>query len=1036
MKKKFVRKALSVCMVITLLFSTATAISATGIDETSLAAITEKTSLAPSPLTVDGVTTIAGEQEALRGEYEKHFLMPDGTLVATVYDVPVHYLNEQTGEWNEIDNTLQASVDVNGDALYRNRDGLFDVSFAQSATTSEPLVTLQTNGHSIAWHFVQPSSGSGGLEVMSTSEQAVSVTALPSAQVLANEPTDVPTDTVDTSARKTTGTVLYEDLAGQNTDVRLTVTPVKVKEDILLTAAPTQAVSYTTRLTLSAGLTPTLGEDGTVFIRDSKGVDVFRIAAPYMTDAMDELSQDVDVDLLFVGGAWELTVTPNMDWLTDTARVYPVTIDPTVYASNNASNTWDTYIYQNCTSSNAVSRQDLDRMYIGNRTSASQLKCRGLVKFLTMPKIYGNITSAQLSFTTPSGTTTWKNMTLYRITESWNCSTLAWPGPAATAIQSKAVSNGKYTFDVTAAIRAMYHNNSTGTAGNYGFQIRYQDETASDYNSLRSSEWSTDTANDAAKPYLAITYTNYSPCSFTSGELYHITNVASGNYLSVTNFGSTGTVLSGQTPTYQGNQSWKLVHEGNGVYSATPAFRVALRMNAPGITNGQDVNVISSNNSDAQRWVILPNSDGTYRFMPVSGKDDAKVLQVENATAGSVSSAEIGVWSGAAKQKWKIQDISSPAHSGVVSGKPYYIKNVSTGKYLGMVSDTNATLVQVGQGTKVQNGRQRWRITYSGGNYTLQPIIAHDGIFNLNKSLEIPNGNIFGDAVPQINTSHAGRKQKFQLKQFNATTFAFLTNCSGYNTTLTAGSGTTVATSYYSGGATQQWVLEPAFDATQTAISLGGEFFPVAKNGVEQYADVKESSRVFSLMGYEASYEADMVLGELHSLIDGKSVIHFSCHGSREALQFENGTNAAGLKGFNIKQFSSDEPYWDLYNVSIFDFDISDCKLMIFDACSTYVPGDYDDGLEYYDICDMAVDLGVDAVIAWGQDTDTTSREWLQLFFDRVMRGDTIQQAVDYMNTVHDKSNGAAVCSCSDKDCAMYDAQVVGNGNFRLFAQQ
>lgn len=47
MKKKSVRKALSVCMVVTLLFSNTAAISATGIDEvladgSSLAAVTEE----------------------------------------------------------------------------------------------------------------------------------------------------------------------------------------------------------------------------------------------------------------------------------------------------------------------------------------------------------------------------------------------------------------------------------------------------------------------------------------------------------------------------------------------------------------------------------------------------------------------------------------------------------------------------------------------------------------------------------------------------------------------------------------------------------------------------------------------------------------------------------------------------------------------------------------------------------------------------------------------------------------------------------
>lgn len=906
--------------------------------------------------------------------------------------------------------------------MYNNRDGLFDVSFAGAATVNRPLVTLQSNGHSIAWRFVTPTEVVNPSEVMST----VVVPEVASATV-ENDATEQENSL---QAVRNIGKIRYTELLGQETEVRLTVTPLKVKEDILLESAPAQSTSYTTRLTLSAGLIPVLGEDGTVFVRDTAGVDVFRIAAPYMTDAVEEISQEIDVSLSAVGSDWELTVTPNWDWLTDSARVYPVTIDPTVYASNNATNTWDTYIYQNCTSSTAASRQDLDRMYVGNRSSASQLKCRGMVKFLTMPTIYGDITGAQLSFTTPSGTTTWKNMTLYRITESWECSTAAWPGPAATAIQSKTASNGKYTFDVTTAIKAMYYNNSTGSVGNYGFQIRYQDETVSDYNSLRSSEWWTDTEDDASKPYLAITYTAYSPCSFASGGIYHITNVASGNYLSVTNSGSTGTVLSGETANYRGNQSWKLVHVGNGVYSATPTFRVALRMNATGSADGSNVNVISSDNSDAQRWFIISNGDGTYRFVPVSGKDSNKVLQVANATAGSVSTAQIGTWSSATKQKWSITAISSQTHSGISSGKTYYIKNVATGKYLSLVSDTNATLVQVGQSAKVQNGKQRWKIIYYNGNYHLQSILGHDGTFNLNKTLEIPNGSMYTGDTPRINAHSGSAAQKFQLKQIDATTFTFFTVCSGYNTSLTADSnGIAVTTTYHSGNDYQKWVLEPAYDATQKAVSIGGEFFLESDKDYEQYADVKESSRAFDLLGYTAAHSAPTTQLQIYDLIDFSSVVHVSCHGGHNGLDFYNATvDGYDECGVYIRKDTSDEPGWYHNNAAIEDFILVDCKLMIFDSCSTYLPGDNND------ICDAAVAAGANAVIGWGHDVDTGNTEWLQMFFERTMRGDTVQQAVNYINQTH--HDGDSDGKCDEDDCGYFDAQVIGNGNFQLFATQ
>ncbi len=48
---------------------------------------------------------VSGEISELRGEYEKHFSLSDGTYSAVVYPYPVHY--DSNGTWQEIDNTLR-----------------------------------------------------------------------------------------------------------------------------------------------------------------------------------------------------------------------------------------------------------------------------------------------------------------------------------------------------------------------------------------------------------------------------------------------------------------------------------------------------------------------------------------------------------------------------------------------------------------------------------------------------------------------------------------------------------------------------------------------------------------------------------------------------------------------------------------------------------------------------------------------------------------------------------------------------------------
>ena len=52
---------------------------------------------------------VSGEIPELRGEYEKHFSLSDGTYSAVVYPYAVHY--DEDGTWQEIDNTLRAGTE-------------------------------------------------------------------------------------------------------------------------------------------------------------------------------------------------------------------------------------------------------------------------------------------------------------------------------------------------------------------------------------------------------------------------------------------------------------------------------------------------------------------------------------------------------------------------------------------------------------------------------------------------------------------------------------------------------------------------------------------------------------------------------------------------------------------------------------------------------------------------------------------------------------------------------------------------------------
>ena len=60
---------------------------------------------------------------------EKHFLQPDGTIIAKVYSTDIHYM--KNGKYEDIDNTL---IKENGH--YRNKSNNYEVQFNESIIDS------------------------------------------------------------------------------------------------------------------------------------------------------------------------------------------------------------------------------------------------------------------------------------------------------------------------------------------------------------------------------------------------------------------------------------------------------------------------------------------------------------------------------------------------------------------------------------------------------------------------------------------------------------------------------------------------------------------------------------------------------------------------------------------------------------------------------------------------------------------------------------------------------------------------------------
>jgi RHS repeat-associated protein len=226
-------------------------------------------------------------------------------------------------------------------------------------------------------------------------------------------------------------TVAYPGLAN-GADVVYDVTATAKKEKIILHRVPSGAVSYTFTLN-TAGLTAAQREDGSIaFLPTSGGEPVFVMPTPFMYDDKDDAaspygkvwSDKVTQRLSQTSGQATITLSADAAWLTDPARVYPVTIDPTIKIQPVPTDAQDVAIYSGNTTKNY---NDTYQLKVG--TDATQT-WRSLLKF-DVSSVPANtaIDDAQLQLYYSQTHTDWAYdvpMEARRITTAWTESTATW----------------------------------------------------------------------------------------------------------------------------------------------------------------------------------------------------------------------------------------------------------------------------------------------------------------------------------------------------------------------------------------------------------------------------------------------------------------------------------------------------------------------------------------------------------------------------------------------------------------------------------
>ena len=294
------------------------------------------------------------EVVSMRSEYEKHYDNGDGTYTAYIDTVPLHYY--ENGEWLDIDNTL--IQDENGN--YINKSNSMKVTLSPetsissvSALSEEPndnnqMVSVDYNGYSLSWSLIDTTSENEPVviseDIKETENTISSEESYPVASLSINEQDYIEKEIgmnklnskISESVNNLDSSVSYNDIY-EDLDCKVDIQPNSVKETLIL-ENPDNLLETYNYFIQSDGLVAELCEDNSVVFSNGEK-NVFTIPAPFMFDSSEdaENNYNISVTLEECNDGYIYTLSPDMDWLADESRIYPVMIDPYVIPDNTAS---------------------------------------------------------------------------------------------------------------------------------------------------------------------------------------------------------------------------------------------------------------------------------------------------------------------------------------------------------------------------------------------------------------------------------------------------------------------------------------------------------------------------------------------------------------------------------------------------------------------------------------------------------------------------------------------------------------------------
>ena len=186
--------------------------------------------------------------------------------------------------------------------------------------------------------------------------------------------------------------------------------------------------------------------------------------APFLVDDAGEYCYDVEVTLTGKGSQYTLTYLLPQQWLADSARQWPVVLDPVVNANLDRSNIHDVTVY----SKNDPTDETAGILDMGYHPTKGVM--RSFLKYVNLPPLTSAdiVVHAQLALYKPYNSGTQTPVEIHKVLEDWDVTSTQWSNqPAISDIvddYDMVKLSGAYTWEITDVVRGWYEGENTGLA--------------------------------------------------------------------------------------------------------------------------------------------------------------------------------------------------------------------------------------------------------------------------------------------------------------------------------------------------------------------------------------------------------------------------------------------------------------------------------------------------------------------------------------------------------------------------------------------